>query len=69
MNVREKIKARLDTLEADLQAGKHLQSDEAKAEIEALIDSASKFYSVLSEGDRDFVNAARHAVGNNMPWK
>ena len=69
MNIKEKIESRLDALEADLKAGKHLLSDEAKAEVEALAYSASKFYSVLSDGDRDFLSAARHAIDNNMLWK
>ena len=69
MNVREKIKARLDTLEVDLKAGKHLASDEGKAEVEALCESASKFFSVLSDEDRDFINAARLAIDSNMAWE
>lgn len=69
MNVKEKIKARLDALEADLKAGKHLQSDEARAEVEALLESAAKFYSALSDADRDFVSAARHAIEAGLTWE
>lgn len=68
MNVKEKIIARLVALESDLKAGKHLKSEEAKAEVESLLESAAKFYSALSDEDRDFVSAARHAIESGLPW-
>ena len=69
MNIKDKIKSRLDALEDNLRAGKHLQSNEEKSGMESLIHNVSKFSSILSEGDRDFINAARFAVETNTPWK
>ncbi len=69
MNTREKIKARLDALEENLRKGKHLTSDEGKTEMFALVQSVSKFFSVLADEDRDLVNAARDAIENKLVWK
>ena len=69
MNIREKIKVRLSSVEIFLREGKHLASDEGKAEAEALVESASKFFSILSDEDRDFINAARLAIDSNMAWE
>lgn len=69
MDIKEKIKSRIDALEKDLWAGKHLTSREAKSEVESLIHSVAKFASILSDSDRDFVNAARYALETNAPWK
>jgi hypothetical protein len=69
MNVREKIKSRLDDLESDLRAGKHLSGDKSRAEIEVLLFSISKFVGVLKDSDRDFIMVARHAISHEIPWK
>ena len=68
LNIRVKIKDRLDSLEISLKEAKHLESS-GKLEVEVLIESISKFFSVLSDADRDFVGAARHAIENRMLWK
>lgn len=68
MNVREKIKTRLDILEADLKAGRHLGDEQNRDDMNELISSVGKFSSVLSSSDRDFINAAKHAVADSLPW-
>jgi hypothetical protein len=66
MNIKEKISARMDELEASLIAGKHLVFG---AEVNQLIASIAKFTSVLSSAERDFLNAAKMAVANKNPWQ
>lgn len=65
MNVKEKISGRMDELEASLIAGKHLVSGD---EVNKLIASIAKFTSVLSNAEKDFLNAAKMAVANKKPW-
>jgi len=70
-NIKEKIKNRLDRLEADLKAGKHLlaNSDEDEIlEVLVLILSISKFTRVLREDEKDFVQCAMIALTDQMPW-
>lgn len=68
MSLPEKIKSRLDGLEEGLRAGKHLAGDEGQAEMASLLSNVAKFYSALDDGERDFVNAARLAVEDKLPW-
>ena len=53
--IREKIEARLDELEALMKARNY-------AEAEELLPSITKFASVLTEEQRDFLGAARLAL-------
>lgn len=68
MNIRDKIKDRLDALEILLNEARHLDAA-GKSEVEVLIESISKFWSVLKGQERDFLNAARIAVDDGLPWK
>lgn len=68
MNVKNKIEERLDQLEAGLQTGKHLAGPEGKYEMAALLISVSKFFAVLDDGERDFVNSARIVIEEGAPW-
>ncbi|UWQ18956.1 hypothetical protein [Jannaschia sp. M317] len=69
MNVREKTQTRLDTLETQLKAGDHLQSAEDVIAVLTTIASVSKFWRVLTDDERDFVNAAKMAVEEGLEWK
>ena len=69
MNVRDKIQTRLDTLEAHLKAGEHLRSAEGVIAVLTTIASVSKFWRVMTDEDRDFVNAAKMAVEDELEWK
>jgi hypothetical protein len=53
--IRQKIEARLDELEALMKARNY-------AEAEELLPSITKFASVLTEEQRDFLGAARLAL-------
>ncbi len=59
MSIREKIKDRLDELESLLQTQTHLENPELVTET---LESVAKFWSVLSESDREFCGSARLAI-------
>ena len=59
--MREKIEARFDELEAFMRAGNY-------AEAEVLLPSITKFASVLTEEQRDFLGAARLEIAENLDW-
>lgn len=69
--IREKIKSRLDQLEADLKSGKHLldhASEDEMLEVYKLTESVSKFWRILSNEEKDFVQAARIAILEQKSW-
>ena len=66
MSIKEKINERLDVLQSKLKNGNHLDNP---SEIEELIESISKFWSVLEDEDREYIQAARYAIDNKMDWK
>ena len=69
MNIKEKIAARLDDLAKHLLAGDHLKSAEGVVAVLDIIASIAKFTSLLSDEERDFINAARMAVNDKKEWK
>jgi len=68
MHIREKIQTRLDTLEAQLKAGEHLRSAEGVIAVLTTINSVSKFWPVLTDEERDFVQGAQVAVEDGLAW-
>jgi len=59
--IRQKIETRLDELEALMKARNY-------ADAENLLPSITKFTSVLTEEQRDFIGAARLAIAENLDW-
>ena len=59
--IRQKIEARLDELEALMKARNY-------AEAEELLPNITKFASVLTEEQRDFLGAVRFAIAENLDW-
>jgi hypothetical protein len=69
--VREKIKGRLDQLELDLKAGKHLlehASEDEILEVYKLTESISKFWRILTDDEKDLVQVARIALLEQREW-
>jgi len=62
----KKIEARFVELEDLLDNNIHLED---RDQVEQLIASISKFWSILEEGDRDYIEAARYAVEFQKVWK
>ena len=70
--IREKIKSRLDELEANLKSGKHLlehASEDEVVEVYKLTESISKFWRVLTDEEKDFIQVARVAILEQKSWE
>lgn len=63
--LRNTINKRMDVLQAWMEANYHLKRPEVVIEH---IETVSKFWSVLSEEDRDYIQCARHAIDEKMEW-
>jgi hypothetical protein len=64
-SIRQRIEDRLNLVEQMLISQQHLSDS---AEVLDALASVSKFYSVLSEEQREFVQAARWAVEEQKEW-
>ena len=65
-SIRQRIEDRLNLVEQMLISRKHISDP---AEVLDALASVSKFYSVLSEEQREFVQAARWATDSRNVWK
>ena len=66
MKLREKIQTRLDQLEMLMKKNYHLKNTD---EVYNQTLHISKFWSVLSEEDRDFVQGCQSAIEEGWEWK
>ena len=66
MSVREKLKLRFEKLEKMMTSNEHLSN---KSEAIEIIESISKFWRVLNEEERDYINASRWAIEEDEEWK
>lgn len=66
MSLRDKINSRMDGIQEMMESNVHLENP---IKVEEAIASVSKFWSVLSEEDRDYIHGARYAIEENMEWK
>ena len=64
--IRQRIEDRLNLLESMLTSQRHISDPDFAFET---IATVSKFYSVLTEEQRDFINAARWAIEEQKEWK
>ncbi|MBF9060083.1 hypothetical protein HKCCSP123_12925 [Rhodobacterales bacterium HKCCSP123] len=70
MNLRNKINRRFDALTYSLESQLHLSDNEGdRIFVEDQIHSIAKFWSILNDGERDFINAARLAIEKRMNWR
>ncbi len=70
--IREKIISRLDELDENLKCRKHLLEHASKnevVEVYQLIESVSKFWRILSDDEKDFIQVARIAILEQKPWE
>lgn len=66
MTVRDKIKVRLDEVEKLMKDQAHLEDPET---VLGVVTTVSKFWSALSEDERDFINSVRYAIEDQEEWK
>jgi len=65
MSLQDKIKDRMDLLQDMMEDNVHIDSPEI---VEEHIRTVSKFWSVLSDEDRDYIHGSRYAIENKMEW-
>jgi hypothetical protein len=65
MSINVKIEERLDLLQKMLENNDHINNQSDTLD---LIASISKFWSILSEEDRDYIQAASQAVNEKIHW-
>lgn len=65
MSVRDKINERMDVLQSMMEDNVHLDSPEI---VEQHIRTVSKFWSVLSDEDKDYIHGARYAIEEKVEW-
>ena len=66
MNLKEKINSRMDQIQEWMESNYHLEHAD---EVYDRTLSVSKFWSVLSEEDRDYIQAAQMACEEKLEWK
>jgi hypothetical protein len=64
--LQQKIKQRMDQLQEWMEGNHHLENPD---DVLDLIQSVSKFWSVLQEEDRDYIHGAQYAIEEKMEWK
>jgi len=65
MSVRDKINQRMDVLQAMMEDNVHLHRPDI---VEQHIQTVSKFWSVLSDEDKDYIHGARYAIEEKVKW-
>ena len=65
IGLRQKIEERMDRLQEAMESNLHLSDPEV---VEEMIASVSKFWEVLSEEDRDYIQGAQYAIEEQASW-
>ena len=55
----------MNTLQKNMENDVHINNQYAVQEV---INNVSKFWSILSEEDREYIQAAQHAIDENISW-
>lgn len=63
--LRQKIKSRLDYIQELMESNYHLEHTD---EVYDLTLEVSKFWSVLSENDREYIQCAQDAIESGISW-
>jgi hypothetical protein len=64
--VRDKIHERMDQLQAMMESNQHLTDPTG---VEDHIQTITKFWSVLSEEDQEYIEFARYAIETRHEWR
>ena len=64
--MKEKIKERMDVLQSMMENNIHI--DDAQR-VTRQIETVSKFWSILSEEDRDYIQGCQYAIEKKYQWK
>ena len=66
MNIRQRIQVRLDELAKLLETQSHIHAPELVTE---KLESVTKFWSALSEEEREYVASVRFALKEQTEWQ
>jgi len=66
LSVRDKVNQRMDILQGWMEKNYHLKRPEV---VEEHIQTITKFWSIMSEEDKDYIHGCRYAIEENMEWK
>ena len=66
MTIRKIIQSRLDDLAKLLETQSHIHAPELVTE---KLESVSKFWSILSEEEREFIASVRFALKEGLEWE
>jgi len=66
LNIRERIQIRLDEISKLLETQSHIHAPELVTE---KLESVSKFWSALSEEEREYIASVRLAIKRGLEWK
>ena len=64
-DLKEKINDFMNTLQKNMENSVHINNQYAVQEV---INNVSKFWSILSEEDREYIQAAQHAIDEQISW-
>tara|TARA_E500000178_G_scaffold281540_1_gene281861 strand:+ start:1433 stop:1648 length:216 start_codon:yes stop_codon:yes gene_type:complete len=67
-DLRQKLTDRIDQLQTWMESNYHRKDNDSNMEVWDHCLSLSRFWSVLSEEDRDFIEGAKHAVIEKSKW-
>jgi hypothetical protein len=63
--LKEKINNFMNTLQKNMENGDHINNQYAVQEV---INDVSKFWPILSEEDREYIQAAQQAIDEHISW-
>jgi len=66
LSVRDKVKQRMDILQGWMEENYHLKRPQV---VEEHIQTITKFWSIMSDEDKDYIHGCRYAIEENMEWK
>jgi hypothetical protein len=65
MSIHEKINQRMNVLQHWMETNYHLTRPEV---VEEHIQTITKFWSVMTEEDKDYIHGAQYAIEQKMKW-